>query len=143
MGEHGGMSSRGLLGALAGVLAAAAALGVGELVAVLLRPAASPVLAVGNRVITLTPESAKRSAIDSFGTNDKTVLIWSIFLGIALFGAVVGTFATSRPARRRRAVRPRRAVRRLLRDHAEHRTHLGRRPQRRRHRGGRGACCGG
>lgn len=84
---------RSLTGALAGVLAAYVALGVGELVAVFVRPAAAPIIAVGNRVITLTPESAKRSAIDSFGTNDKTVLLITLFAAVAVFGAFVGTLA--------------------------------------------------
>ena len=47
------------LSAWSALLAAATAVGVGELVAAFVRPAASPVIAVGNRVITLTPESAK------------------------------------------------------------------------------------
>jgi DMSO/TMAO reductase YedYZ molybdopterin-dependent catalytic subunit len=87
--------SRSLLGALAGVLAAFVALGVGEFVAVFVRPAAAPLVAVGNRVITLTPESTKRSAIQSFGTDDKTVLLWTLVAAIVVFGAVVGTLALS------------------------------------------------
>ena len=84
-----------MLGGLAGIVAAFVALGVGELVAVLVRPAAAPLIAVGNRVITLTPESTKRSAIQSFGTDDKTVLLWTVVAAIAVFGAVVGTVALS------------------------------------------------
>ncbi|MDT4971178.1 MAG: hypothetical protein QOG22_1321, partial [Pseudonocardiales bacterium] len=48
------------VGASIGVLSAAVALGFGEVVAAFLRPAAAPVIAVGNRFIVLTPESVKR-----------------------------------------------------------------------------------
>ena len=58
---------RRALGALAGLLAAAVALGIGELVAGLVGPASSPVVAVGNAAITLVPESVKEFAIATFG----------------------------------------------------------------------------
>jgi hypothetical protein len=90
--------SRLLLGALLGLLCAAVAVGIGEAVAVLVRPAASPVIAVGNRVIVLTPESVKRSTINSVGTNDKPLLIFSIYVLLAVFGAVVGQLALRRLA---------------------------------------------
>ncbi len=83
-------------GALIGVLAAAVAVGVGELVAAFVRPEASPVIAVGNAVILLTPESLKRPAIGSVGTNDKLFLLLGILLLLALFGAVVGDLALRR-----------------------------------------------
>ena len=67
-------------GALIGVLAAAVALGMGEAVAAFVRPAAAPVIAVGNRFIFLTPESVKRWAIRNFGTNDKSVLLTGIYV---------------------------------------------------------------
>ena len=53
---------RRVLGALAGLIAASVALGVGELVAGLVRPASSPVVAVGNAAITLVPEPLKEFA---------------------------------------------------------------------------------
>jgi DMSO/TMAO reductase YedYZ molybdopterin-dependent catalytic subunit len=84
------------LGALIGVLSAAVAIGVGELVAVFLRPAASPVIAVGNRIIVLTPESAKRTTIQAAGTNDKLVLLGGIYLLLALLGALTGIAALRR-----------------------------------------------
>jgi DMSO/TMAO reductase YedYZ molybdopterin-dependent catalytic subunit len=90
--------SRSLLGALIGVLCAAVALGVGEAVAAFVRPAAAPVIAVGNRIILLTPESAKRSAIDSFGTDDKSVLIALIYVLLAALGGLVGQLALRRLA---------------------------------------------
>lgn len=92
------MKSRRLIGALIGLLCAAVAVGVGEAAAAFVRPAASPVIAVGNRVILLTPESAKRTAISTFGTDDKTVLLFSIYVLLAVFGALVGQLAMRRTA---------------------------------------------
>jgi DMSO/TMAO reductase YedYZ molybdopterin-dependent catalytic subunit len=90
------MRSRSVLGALIGLLCAAVAVGVGEAVAAFVRPAAAPVIAVGNRIILLTPESAKRSAINSFGTNDKSVLIVMIYLLLVVFGVLIGQLALRR-----------------------------------------------
>ena len=90
------MRSRAVLGVLIGLLTAAVAVGVGEAVAAFVRPAAAPVIAVGNRIILLTPESAKRSAINSFGTNDKSVLIVCIYVLLGVFGALLGQLALRR-----------------------------------------------
>ncbi|MDQ2795988.1 MAG: molybdopterin-dependent oxidoreductase, partial [Actinomycetota bacterium] len=87
------MRSRGPLGWLIGVLCAAVAVGIGEMVAAFVRPAAAPVIAVGNRLITLTPSSTKRTAIDAAGTDDKVLLIGGIYLLLAVFGALIGTAA--------------------------------------------------
>ena len=87
------MHSRTTIGWLIGLLSAAVAVGVGEFVAAFVRPAASPVIAVGNRVVLLTPESAKRATIDSVGTNDKALLLGSIYLLLALLGAAIGGLA--------------------------------------------------
>ncbi|HST47453.1 MAG TPA: hypothetical protein VLJ82_06375, partial [Jatrophihabitans sp.] len=62
-------------GALIGLLAGGVAVAAGELAAALVRPAAAPVIAVGNRLILLTPEPVKRWAIRQFGTGDKHVLL--------------------------------------------------------------------
>ncbi len=83
-------------GSLIGVVSAAVAVGVGELVAAFVRPEASPVIAVGNAVILLTPESLKRPAIGSVGTNDKLYLVLGILVLLALFGALVGDLALRR-----------------------------------------------
>jgi DMSO/TMAO reductase YedYZ molybdopterin-dependent catalytic subunit len=81
------------VGGLIGVLSAAVAVGVGELVAAFVRPAAAPVIAVGNRIIVLTPESVKRPTISSVGTADKTLLLGGIYLLLAVIGAAVGVLA--------------------------------------------------
>jgi DMSO/TMAO reductase YedYZ molybdopterin-dependent catalytic subunit len=93
--EDRGVSFRGA-GALIGVASAAVAVGVGELVAAFVRPESSPVIAVGNAVILLTPESLKRPAIGSVGTNDKLFLLLGIYLLLALFGVLVGDLALRR-----------------------------------------------
>ncbi|MBE7187576.1 MAG: molybdopterin-dependent oxidoreductase [Jatrophihabitans endophyticus] len=76
-----------------GVVVAGVSVGVGELVAAFARPIASPVIAVGDRIITLTPESLKRQAISSSGTDDKPLLITGILVLLALIGALVGELA--------------------------------------------------
>ena len=87
------MRSRELDGALIGLLSAGVAVGVGEAVAAFVRPAASPLIAVGNRIIVLTPESVKRPTISSVGTNDKVLLLGGIYVLLALFGIGFGLLA--------------------------------------------------
>ncbi|MCU1657612.1 MAG: molybdopterin-binding oxidoreductase [Pseudonocardiales bacterium] len=84
------------VGALIGLLSAAVALGVGEIVAAFVRPAASPVIVVGNRFILLTPEPIKRWAIRNFGTSDKTALLSGIYVVIAVFAVLAGQAALHR-----------------------------------------------
>ncbi|MDQ1722647.1 MAG: hypothetical protein QOI26_2381, partial [Pseudonocardiales bacterium] len=79
--------------AVIGLLAAGVAVGVGELVAALIRPAAAPVIAVGNRFIVLTPESVKLFAIRQFGTDDKAVLLAGIYSVLAVLAVVIGLLA--------------------------------------------------
>ncbi|MFN2495677.1 MAG: molybdopterin-dependent oxidoreductase [Pseudonocardiaceae bacterium] len=76
--------------ALVGLLSVAAALGVGHLVAGLVSPSASPLLAVGSSAIDLTPSWLKEFAVREFGTYDKLVLLLSMGVVIALFGVVAG-----------------------------------------------------
>lgn len=78
------------LGALAGLLAAAVALGVAELVAGLVGPASSPVVAVGDAVITVTPEPVKNFAIRTFGENDKVALVVGTLVVVAIYALLIG-----------------------------------------------------
>src|ERR1700757_3048276 len=89
---------RALPGAVAGVLAAAVAIGAAQLVARLTAPASSPVLAVGQAAIDLTPLPVKNFAISTFGTADKTVLLGGILVVLALYAAAVGIVAVRRLA---------------------------------------------
>jgi DMSO/TMAO reductase YedYZ molybdopterin-dependent catalytic subunit len=84
---------RVLLGALAGFLAAAVALGVAELVAGITGPLSSPVVAVGGVAIDVTPIPLKDFAIAHFGSNDKNVLVLGIVVQLALFALLIGALA--------------------------------------------------
>ncbi len=89
------MRSR-LLHALYGVLATITGMAAAHLVAALLNPASSPVLAVGSTVIDLTPTPVKEWAIKSFGTNDKPILIGSVVVGTLIFSGIAGLLARRR-----------------------------------------------
>lgn len=77
---------------VAGIAAAALALGTAEVVAAAFTgPRTAPLVAVGSAVIDGAPEPAKHLAISVFGTNDKLALL----IGTALlFAAVVAVIAT-------------------------------------------------
>ena len=75
---------------VAGALAAATALGVGELATGLLRGAASLVVEIGDQVIKAAPGSFERSAIRSVGRADKPLLLAAIVVVALLLGAVFG-----------------------------------------------------
>ncbi|WP_279580317.1 hypothetical protein [Fodinicola feengrottensis] len=79
-----------VLAAAAGLLSAAVALGVGQLVAVLTGPATAPVSAVDQGVVVLTPEWAKEFAIRTFGENDKLALMIGTLLLVALVAMAIG-----------------------------------------------------
>lgn len=85
-------------GALAGVVAAVVALGVAELIAALVRPEAAPLVAVGGSVIDAAPVWLKDFAIETFGTNDKPVLLGSIVVVLLLLALVAGALAVRRLA---------------------------------------------
>ena len=87
-----------LAGAVAGVLTAAVAMGVGQLVAGLTVAQSSPVLAVGQAAIDLTPLPVKDFAISTFGANDKNALLVGILVILAAFAAVIGILAVRRLA---------------------------------------------
>lgn len=81
---------RRALAALAGLLAAAVAIGVAELVAGFVGPAASPVIAVGDAVIARTPQPVTAFAIATFGRHDKTALVVGTLVVVALYALLVG-----------------------------------------------------
>jgi len=83
--------------AIAGVIAAGAALAVGELLAGLIRGIPSPLAAVGTAVIDFAPPGSKEVVVGLFGTNDKAalmILVTAIVLGV---GAGIGVVARRRP----------------------------------------------
>ena len=85
-----------LAGALAGLLAAAVALGVAELAAAITGPQGAPVIAVGETAINLTPIPVKDFAIVHFGSHDKEALIAGIVVLLAGFAALIGMLAVRR-----------------------------------------------
>jgi DMSO/TMAO reductase YedYZ molybdopterin-dependent catalytic subunit len=86
------------LAAVAGLLSAGVALAVAELVAGLVGPQSSPVVAVGDTVITFVPEPVKALAIRTFGEDDKTALVAGTLAVTALYAAVLGVLALRRRA---------------------------------------------
>ncbi len=90
--------ARAGLGAIAGLLAAGTALGVGQLVAGLTGASGSPVVAVGELQIDFTPPWLKNFAIREFGPDDKLILVSGILVVLAIFAAVIGAAATRRMA---------------------------------------------
>ncbi|MGY1752847.1 molybdopterin-dependent oxidoreductase [Blastococcus sp. SYSU D01042] len=80
---------RRVLAATAGLLAAAVALGVAELVAGSVG-ASSPVLAVGDAVIALAPRPVTAFGIRTFGEDDKTALVVGTLVVVALYALLVG-----------------------------------------------------
>ncbi|MEV7968026.1 molybdopterin-dependent oxidoreductase [Sphaerisporangium sp. NPDC088356] len=87
-----------LVSAALGVVAAALALGVAELAAALMgRPEAGPLLALGSVFIDLSPAWLKDLAIRTFGAQDKLVLLLALAAVIAVASAAIGTAAPRRP----------------------------------------------
>src|SRR6185312_13573100 len=79
-----------------GVVAAAVALGVAQLVAVPFGPQADSRTAVGSAVIDLTPGPVKEWAIQTFATADKLVLSVLVVAVIAAVAAVTAQYETRR-----------------------------------------------
>ncbi|MEU4770422.1 molybdopterin-dependent oxidoreductase [Micromonospora sp. NPDC023644] len=84
--------------ALAGVTAAAVAIGSAELVAVLTGPRSAPLVAVGGLVVDTVPEPLKQLGIALFGTYDKIALLVGTGLLLAAFAALLGVLSLRRLA---------------------------------------------
>jgi DMSO/TMAO reductase YedYZ molybdopterin-dependent catalytic subunit len=80
-------------GALAGLAAAAAALGVAELVAILTGPQSSPLVAVGGVVVDAVPAPVKDFAVSVFYTYDKLALMIGTLLIIAVLAVGFGVLS--------------------------------------------------
>ncbi|MET8650809.1 molybdopterin-dependent oxidoreductase [Nocardia aurea] len=82
---------------VAGILAAATVLGVGQVIAAVIDPEAAPFFALGGWVVDHTPHTLKDSAIRRFGSNDKLALFLSMS-GVMLVGAaLIGILERRRP----------------------------------------------
>jgi DMSO/TMAO reductase YedYZ molybdopterin-dependent catalytic subunit len=84
--------------ALAGVVAAAVALGVAELAAVVTGAGSSPLVAVGGVVIDLVPERVKEFGVRLFYTYDKLALLAGTLLLLCGLAALIGLLALRRRA---------------------------------------------
>ena len=82
--------------ALAGLLAGAGALVSAELVGRIVPGGVSPIFALGNRVVELTPDGLRQASIGAFGTLDKPLLLAGILLVVALLAAWCGILAERR-----------------------------------------------
>ncbi len=82
-----------LRGFTAGVLAATTGIGLAHLLAALLNPQSSPVLAVGAAVVDATPTPVKTWAIRQFGTADKSILIGSVLAATLVLAGLIGILA--------------------------------------------------
>ena len=89
--------SRRRLDAAAGAVAAAVALGVGELVSGFDQAGTSLVTAVGDEFIDRFAGSLKELAIELFGTNDKVALVVGIVAIALAIGAWIGVATRRRP----------------------------------------------
>ncbi len=82
--------------AAAGLGAGALGLGVAQAVAAVLHATPTPLIALGDRFIDLTPRPLKEWAVATFGTADKTVLLGNMLVVTALLLAAVGIAAGRR-----------------------------------------------
>ncbi|MEX0766903.1 MAG: molybdopterin-dependent oxidoreductase [Microthrixaceae bacterium] len=87
------------IGAIAGLASAAAGLAIGELLAGVWTSVEAPIVSVGNRVVDNVPRALKTWAIDTFGTNDKAVLLGMVALLLGLGAALLGMQAVRRGIR--------------------------------------------
>jgi DMSO/TMAO reductase YedYZ molybdopterin-dependent catalytic subunit len=88
--------SRLLRGALAGLLAGAVAVSVGQLVASLGAQDSSPVIAVGDAAVGLAPPAVKDFAITAFGSDDKLALLTGIYVLLGLYAIAIGLLGLRR-----------------------------------------------
>ena len=79
-----------------GILSSAAGLGAAQLVAALIAPSASPVVAIGSSMIDLAPRDVKDFAIRNFGENDKLTLSIGVIAVLIPLSAVIGIVAFRR-----------------------------------------------
>lgn len=83
--------------AVGGVVATIAGLATSELVAGIAGPSVTPVLAVGESIIALTPGSVAEKAIGAVGQLDKPLLVVGVVAGALAIGAGLGSLVPRRP----------------------------------------------
>ncbi|TLP98653.1 oxidoreductase [Nesterenkonia salmonea] len=82
--------------AVAGIVATAVFLGLADILARFFAPSASPLVALGNTIIELSPPALQDFAISTFGNNNKLVLFISMAVGGALLAGLLGILAGRR-----------------------------------------------
>jgi DMSO/TMAO reductase YedYZ molybdopterin-dependent catalytic subunit len=82
---------------LVGVLSVLTAVAAGHLVAGIINPTASPVIAVGNSVRDLTPPSITEWAIANLGDAKKALVFVGLGVALLAFGAIAGLLSRRRP----------------------------------------------
>ena len=88
------MQIRRRWGALLGVVAVAAGLAVSEVISGLLHHRVSPVVAVAEGIIQITPGRIVEAGISTFGTADKPLLVTGTLLALLLISMAIGILAT-------------------------------------------------
>ena len=98
MREHGGVTfvPRGRL-AVAGAVAGLAGVGASDLLTAVLRVRATPVQAVAESVIELTPGAVVEQLIGVVGRHDKPILVAGVTVAVVALGALAGVLAGRRP----------------------------------------------
>ena len=86
----------GWVGAFAGLIGAAVALGLSELIAGLFAPGSSLITAVGQTVIDLQPPGGKDFVVALFGTNDKVALELIVTGSALAIGTLLGYLGRDR-----------------------------------------------
>jgi DMSO/TMAO reductase YedYZ molybdopterin-dependent catalytic subunit len=81
---------------LVGIVAAGAAIGVAHLVAALIEPSASPLIAVGSTLVDAAPTPIKEFVVRHFGTYDKPILLSGIGVVLLVLAAMIGLLAWRR-----------------------------------------------
>ena len=89
-------TAKRLPAAVAGVVAGAAALGAGELIAGVREAWQSPVVGVAEAVIERVPRSVKDFGVARFGTNDKAALVVGILIFSVIFAVALGLLGRRR-----------------------------------------------
>lgn len=89
---------------VAGLLAAGATLAAAHLVAAVLDPRTTPLTAVGDAFVDVTPAWLKDAAIAVFGVQDKLALVVGMVLVLALAAGGLGALHRSRPGLARAGV---------------------------------------
>ncbi|MEI9906802.1 MAG: molybdopterin-dependent oxidoreductase [Actinomycetota bacterium] len=83
-------SAKSSNGAVVGLTATIGGLAAGNVIAAFVHGWHNPIVSIGNRVIDHVPSWLKTFAIRTFGVNDKTFLVVTIFIAVLALGYLIG-----------------------------------------------------